>query len=247
MKGVKNWPHVFASYLGLVNSKSTLFKFRNNQVIKIRNPQEKRDTSGIATVFDDSLDYTITGNVAIATNAQKTSILGDLNVMQEANDFFEQLDLLGNGGLQSTVRTLSEDGIFNAKDRQYQFDDKVLHFSKRIPNASGEFANMYAINKGSVGVLVRLERDAIKRTKTATHEWDEDTMPLTGMPIGTYYYYTVEDASATAGAATADLTRTVVDHFGFSNDVAFVVAHNSDNTTLAGPIMAATIQDAVSS
>ena len=45
------------------------------------------------------------------------------------------------------------------------------------------------------------------------------------------------DQSAVAGAATADMTCDVKHFYGFSVDIAFVVAFNSDPSTIANPIM----------
>ena len=58
------------------------------------------------------------------------------------------------------------------------------------------------------------------------------------MPVGTYFYDSVDDYSGIAGAATADLTRTRKEHYGFAVDVCFVTAYNSAPSTLASPIIA---------
>ena len=58
------------------------------------------------------------------------------------------------------------------------------------------------------------------------------------MPVGTYFYDSVGDYSAIAGAATADMTRTRKEHYGFAVDVAFITSYNSDSTTLPSPILA---------
>jgi hypothetical protein len=57
------------------------------------------------------------------------------------------------------------------------------------------------------------------------------------LPVGSHYYTAVGDQSAIAGTATADLTCAVKEYFGFSVDVAFLVAYNSDPTTVADPII----------
>ena len=57
------------------------------------------------------------------------------------------------------------------------------------------------------------------------------------MPVGTYFYDSVGDYNAIAGAATADMTRTRKEHYGFAVDVAFLTAYNSSPTTLASPIL----------
>ena len=57
------------------------------------------------------------------------------------------------------------------------------------------------------------------------------------MPVAYHYYTEVGDQSDTAGAATADLTCGIKEYFGFSLDVAFLVAYNNTPTTVANPII----------
>lgn len=77
------------------------------------------------------------------------------------------------------------------------------------------------------------------------HEWGIATLPMLNMPVGTYFYDSVGDYNDIAGAATADMTRTRKEHYGFAVDVAFLTAyaHNS----LANPILAFNVssEDAV--
>ena len=97
----------------------------------------------------------------------------------------------------------------------------------------------YIVNRGSVGMLLRYERDCLLRTRSRDgHEWDIVQMPIIELPVGTYFYDSVGDYSAIAGSATADMTRTRKEHYGFAFDVAFVTAYNSDAEHLASPILA---------
>jgi len=59
--------------------------------------------------------------------------------------------------------------------------------------------------------------------------------------VGLHYYESVGDQSAIAGDATADLTCAKKEYYGFSVDVAFVVAYNSAIATKANPIIKAAI------
>ena len=194
-------------------------------------------------VFADSLSYTVTGNKVIAPWAARENVIGDLNPILEANDHFDQIHLLGNGGLQSVLGKLAQGGLYNAENKQLEYADKVLHFSNRIANAEGEYANMYAVQAGSVGLLTRFERESLLNTTMADGtSWGIDTLPGTDFPVGTYFYESKGDFSAIAGAASADMTRARKEHYGFAVDVAYVTTYNSDNTTIANPIVAATIQ-----
>ena len=66
-------------------------------------------------------------------------------------------------------------------------------------------------------------------------------MPYIDVPVGLHYYEAVGDQSAIAGDATADLTCAKKEYYGFSVDVAFVVAYNSDLDTKANPIILAKV------
>lgn len=197
-------------------------------------------------VFADLLSYSQTGHVIQSSWLQRENIIGDINPMMAANDHYGQIHLLGNAGIESVIRKLAEKDLYNSENKTLEYSDKILHFSTRIANEADEYANMYAVQSGSVGMLTRFERESLLNTKAATgHEWGIDTLPLLNFPVGTYYYESVGDFSAIAGAATADLTRARKEHYGFAVDIAFLTNYNSDPTTIANPIMKATILKAV--
>ena len=62
-------------------------------------------------------------------------------------------------------------------------------------------------------------------------------MPYLGIPVGVHYYEAVGDQSAIASTASADMTCNIKEYYGFSVDVAFVVAYNSSLSTKANPII----------
>ena len=87
-------------------------------------------------------------------------------------------------------------------------------------------------------MLTRVDREALRRaTSKAGHEWDVINFPFAGFQVGTHYYESVGDQSATAGAATADMECNIKEHYGFSVDIAFVVAYNSAPKTVSNPVM----------
>lgn len=189
-------------------------------------------------VFADLLNYSQTGNVIQAPWKLRENVIGDINPMLAANDHFGEIHLLGNAGVESIIRKLAEKDLYNSENKTLEYSDKILHFSTRIANAAGEFANMYAVQGGSVGILTRFERESLLGTKMADGtEWGIDTLPMLNFPIGTYFYESKGDFNAIAGAATADLTRARKEHYGFAVDVAFVTPYNSDAATIANPIM----------
>ena len=52
VKGVKNWPHVFLNYFKISHDDFILFKLRSGEEVRIKNIENKMDTSGIATIFE---------------------------------------------------------------------------------------------------------------------------------------------------------------------------------------------------
>lgn len=189
-------------------------------------------------VLGDPLLYTFASNVLSCDFDDRDEVMGDINPMMHSNDFYGDLHVVGNTGIESRIRKLAEQGLFNQKDKTLQYADKSFHFTNNLANAVGKLGTGFAINSGSLGILHRFERDAVAMTKSRTgHEWGIDMLPMLNLPVGTYYYESVGDYSAIAGAATADMTRTLKQHYGFSVDLAFVVAENSDPATLASPIL----------
>lgn len=192
-------------------------------------------------VFANALSYgdpTVSDTVLVDL-AKELRILGEVGVMMEANDYFDQLHLVGNGGLQSIVGRLEQLGKFNNENKQLQYLDKILHYTNRIADAEGYGATFYAVNAGSVGILSRVDREALARTrsKNAGYEWDVVTLPILDLPVGTMYYESDGDFSAIGSTASADMTASHKEHFGFSVDLAIFANYNSAIATRANPIM----------
>ena len=189
-------------------------------------------------VFKDSLQYSKTGNVLESSWDDREGIIGDINPIMAANDHFGQIHLVGNGGFESIIRKLAQSGLYNAENKQLEYSDKVLHFTNEIVNAEGKYGTAYAVTDGMLGLLFRFERESLLGTRARTgHEWSIENLPMLNIPCGTYYYESVSDVSGIAGAATADLTRGLKQHYGFAVDVAVVTPYNSDPTTNASPII----------
>jgi hypothetical protein len=190
------------------------------------------DTERTQVVNDTVGLYTFATNILTANYAQRDELIGDLQPIQSANDFYAPLHVVGNAGVESLIRKLAENGLYNAENKTIQYSDKEFHWSNRIANAADRYATGFAVPAGTVGLLTRFERESLLRTKSATgHEWDIDTLPMLNMPVGTYFYESVGDFNGIAGAATADLTRAKKEHYGFAVDVAFVIAENSAEAT----------------
>lgn len=199
-------------------------------------------------VLKNPLLYDWSANAINAKWTERENVFGDLEVMMGANDFYGQLHLVGDPGVESIMRKLQQHGLYNDVNKQNEFGTKIVHLTNNIAAAEGKYAQGYAVNAGSLGMLTRFERDCLLGTVSGDgHEWGIATLPLLNMPVGTYFYDSVGDYNTIAGAATADMTRTRKEHYGFAVDVAFLTAHNSAPSTLASPILAFNVssEDAV--
>lgn len=199
-------------------------------------------------VLKNPLLYDWSANAINAKWTERENVFGDLEVMMGANDFYGQLHLVGDPGVESIMRKLQQHGLYNDVNKQNEFGTKIVHLTNNIAAAEGKYAQGYAVNAGSLGMLTRFERDCLLGTVSGDgHEWGIATLPLLNMPVGTYFYDSVGDYNTIAEAATADMVRTRKEHYGFAVDVAFLTAYNSAPSTLASPILAFNVssEDAV--
>lgn len=193
-------------------------------------------------VIGDNLGYTVNANVVEATQAKKDYILNDLVIMMETNDYYGNINVIGNAGIKSEIDKLAQNGLYNAENKALQYQNKRFFFSNRLANGAGTVGSMFMIQDDQVGLLYRFERECLAGTIARTgHEWGIDQLPRIGLPVGTYFYQTVSDQSALGGAATADMDRVVTNHYGFAVDICFVEPYTSDPTTMATPVIKATI------
>lgn len=193
-------------------------------------------------VFKDMLQYTDGGtNVLQIPTQMATEILGDINPIMRANCYPEMIHIVGNAGVDSLVRKLAQHDIYNDVNKRMEYADKVMHYTNNVLNEVGKNGTFFAVADGNVGVLTRVDREALRRASANGHEWDIVRLPYIDLPVGAHYYTAVGDQSGIAGDATADLTCAVKEYYGFSVDVAFLVAYNSDPTVVANPIIKAEI------
>ena len=192
-------------------------------------------------VFKDSLQYSVSSNVINVPTQMASEILGDLNPIMRANAYPEMIHIIGNAGVDSLIRKLAQHGVYNDVNKRMEYDNKVLHYTTQLANASEKIGTLYAVADGNVGVLTRVDREALRRASANFHEWDVVRLPFIDLPVGSHYYTAVGDQSSIAGDASADMTCNVKEYFGFSVDVAFIIAYNSAPETVANPIVKAQI------
>jgi len=188
-------------------------------------------------VFKDALYYTTSSNVLEIPWNARMEFLGDLNAIMRANCYPGMLHIVGNAGIDSTIAKLAQHDIYNDVNKRNEYAGKVFHYTNNVTNEDGKFATAFVVEDGNVGVLTRIDREALRGTKMNFHEWDYVRLPYIDLPVGSHYYTSVGDNSQIAGAASADMVCTVKEYFGFSIDVAFIVAYNSAPSTVANPIV----------
>ena len=188
-------------------------------------------------VFAELLYYTESGDSVQVGWDFRNDFFGDLNTIMAANDYNGQLHIVGNYGVKAIVEKMKEHGLYNDVNKQFEYGDKVFHFTKNLSNGVGKFGTFYAVEEGNVGMLTRFDSAAFRNAKSGQHEWGKTTLPYFGMPVGYHYYEAVGDQSGIAGEASAHITCDIKEYWGFSIDVAFLVAYNSDPETIANPIV----------
>lgn len=192
-------------------------------------------------VLKDKLNYNFASNVVKVKKEMATEILGDIEPMQRANCFYRGQHIVGNAGIDSLVRKLAQHGETNDVNKMLEFWGKTMHYTNNVVNESGQNGTFFAVEDGNVGVLTRVDRESLRNARANGHEWSVVRLPLIDLPVGSHYYTSVGDNSQIMGEATDDLTCAVKEYFGFSVDVAFLVAYNSDQSTIANPIIKAQI------
>lgn len=192
-------------------------------------------------VLKDKLNYQFAGNVIEVPTQMATEIMGDIDPIMRANCFPEMIHIVGNAGVDSLIRKLAQHDVYNDVNKRMEYANKVLHYTNNVVNEAGKNGTFFAVADGNVGVLTRVDREALRRTRANFHEWDVVRLPYIDLPVGSHYYTSVGDQSQIAGAATQDLTCALKEYFGFSVDVAFLVAYNSNPATVANPVIKAEI------
>lgn len=188
-------------------------------------------------VFKDALYYPVVGNSVQASWDMREGVLSDINTMMRANCYPGQIHVIGNAGVDSMLRKLAQHALYNDQNKRMEFEDKIVHFTNNVTNEDGKFGTFFSVVDGNVAVLTRVDRESLLRSKYGEHEWDQVRLPFIDLPVGSHYYTSVGDQSGVAGDASADMTCNGKEHFGFSVDVAFIVAYNSNEATIANPII----------
>jgi hypothetical protein len=190
-------------------------------------------------IIKNPLLYNHDGGTINATWLQRENVLGDLGVIMNANDFkAPNLHVVGDAGIQSLVLKLAQKDVYNEVNKQNEYQNKVFHFTTNMAADSAKYGQGYIVYPGSIGMLYRFERECLLNTIMKDgHEWGKAILPMLNIPVGTYYYESVDNAATLAGAASADMDRVRKEHYGFAVDICFVNAYNTDITKYPAPVL----------
>lgn len=202
----------------------------------------KLDADKSLVLRDNLGKYAMTAGTVVVPDDRKDEFVGDLDVLQRGNDYYGVPTVIGTNSLDSHVRNrLIEKGMYNEVDKTYQYANKIWYFTNRMTDAAGKTSTGYILDGDAIGMLFRVEAEALMQTKTEVqgYQWDLDTVPgYPDMPLGLMYYQSVGDQSGLTGAASAHNTRAHKEHFGFSVDIAVLTPYISDRANEPSPILA---------
>ena len=191
-------------------------------------------------VLNDDLGgrYRFEGDMLVANDSDKEFVMGDLDVVLAEQNAMGDYSVIGNASTQSLVRRyLLEKGQYNTDNKTYQYDNKDWFWTSNLSNAAENQATGFILPNGRVGMLHQFGADSIMGNSTHKHQWGIERLPYSGLEMGTYQYDDAVNASALHGAASAHLTATKVEAYGFHNATAIVTPYNSDPANLAGEIL----------
>lgn len=83
-------------------------------------------------VINNSLLYNKTGNIINAKWTERENVLGDLEVIMGANDFYTPLTIVGDAGIESITKKLAQHGLYNDVNKANEYAGKTFHFTNNI-------------------------------------------------------------------------------------------------------------------
>ncbi|MGI4871382.1 MAG: hypothetical protein ACRYFX_09405 [Janthinobacterium lividum] len=186
--------------------------------------------------------YPISGAAFQVSKADADEFFNYVPSILATQDFGGQPDILTNPMGMAYVRALKAQGTQNAVNYAYQVDNIGDFFqSNRVLNGAGVKSTEFMVGDGAVAIQTRLDPDTydghqIGAGDTPSNLWTTQDLPGLGT-VGLYYQARCSDESVRLAAERLDgLTRTFVESFEWSWDVALLKSYNSDGSTRYSPI-----------
>ena len=191
------------------------------------------------------LGYTNVGSVVTSAYADREKIIGDLDALQFGNKVYGNQNIIANGGVMSIFNQMKEKAEYNEVNRTYQFRNKNFFWSNVLTNDSGMMATMFSMPSGTSAILFRAEREGLLQTPNMIgYAWEPTTLLQSGIPVIMYSYQSAGDFNALGSTATADNTRSIKFHVGFSVDYCILTPYNTALGTYRNPIIKAQVAKA---
>lgn len=195
-----------------------------------------------SAVFNSTLvgvggKYALAGNAIQVPAADQNLFYNDVEAIQNADDFYGENYIVASTNMMPSVNHYINQGAGNNTNLNYQFADKSFRFSNAVVNGSGVLATGYIMPIGTLGMLTRVDIDAMMNHR-ATDGTEWGTIAVDGIPFEVGYKYKSEcsDQSLLNGSGLGHLTSTMVEHWQFSVDYALVTPYNSDEVNNSSAI-----------
>ncbi|NML67609.1 hypothetical protein HHL22_20605 [Hymenobacter sp. RP-2-7] len=186
--------------------------------------------------------YPVSGNALQVSLEDSKEFFNYVPSILATQDFGGRPDVLTNPMGMAYVRKLEAQGTMNAENLAYQVENLGDFFqSNRVLNGAGVKSTEYLVGDGAVAIQTRLDPDTydghqIGNGDTPSNLWTTQDLPGLGT-VGLYYQAKCSDESVRLAAERLDgLTRTFVESFEWSWDVALLKSYNSDGSTRYTPI-----------
>lgn len=203
-------------------------------------------------VFANPLDYAITADTIVATNAQRETIISDIREIMRANNFgAEFLDILGDQGTSVIFNRLSENGAQQAENKAMRLANKQLWTTNFMPSVAGKVAHFYAVGRSAksgaaIGIVPFVAPINALGFKDDSEGWMFETMPgnAWGLP------YQLELMSRSISGDTSAVTGNARDLVGGTTQIkigfawATIVAEVTDDTVTPLPVIEVVINSA---
>lgn len=184
------------------------------------------------TVYNSSIvdsDYSLTGGAIRVERAKEDFFMNNLEAINFADDFYDPtIKVIANHNLMPVVSRYVNQGSANSTNTAFQFAGKDFRFTNAIPNESGVLATGYFMPNGTVGLLTRVDGDAMRGSQATDGTiWDMDMIPELPFPVGIKFNSKCDDKSLIEATGFGHLTATLVEHWQISFDFAIVTPYHS--------------------
>lgn len=195
----------------------------------------------------NAMGYTWNSNSVRAAFNEREEFLADLTSIQHSDNYYGTMNIIGNSGVENIFTHLYEHGVYNDVNRAVEYADKRLFISDGISNDTNKYATGYIIPDGNVGILSRVSRAEFANSRGPVSTWGTTRLPGCGELLFGTHYKTVEGDMAAvmngngtfnnSETSVNDMTCDVAEQYGFSIDLAFVNAYNSDTSNVQSPCL----------